>query len=183
MVERKWWSVDNPSPSVTMAMNHMQALAAQLSRGWRRLALLALLTACGGCQTGTVSLFTASGPGWHVQQGQALWRPRRGLPEVGGDLVLASHEDGRCFIQFAKTPMSLVSAQTTGTNWLIQFPAAHRSFSGHRQPPTRFGWLYLHRALTGQEIPSALRFEPKPEGGWRLENAHSGESLEGFLAP
>jgi hypothetical protein len=28
-----------------------------------------------------------------------------------------------------------------------------------------------------------LRFERKPDGGWRLENTRSGETLEGFLAP
>jgi hypothetical protein len=138
---------------------------------------------CGGCQTATTSLFTASGAGWRVQQGQALWRPRSSFPELAGDLVLASHEDGRCFIQFAKTPMALVSAQTTRTNWLIQFPAGHMSFTGRRKPPTRFAWLYLHAALAGEQLPAALRFERKPDGGWRLENVRSGETLEGFLAP
>ena len=136
-----------------------------------------------GCQTSVKSLFVASGPGWHVQEGQALWRPRHGYPEIGGDVVLASHEDGRCLIQFAKTPMSLVMAQTTGTNWLIQFPPARMSFSGHRKPPTRFAWLYLHTALTGEQLPPPFQFERGPEGGWRLENTRSGETLKGFLSP
>ena len=100
------------------------------------LALLAGLTLSAGCRTASpLPLFTASGPGWHVQEGQALWRPRHGYPEIGGDIVLASHEDGRCLVQFAKTPLSLVLAQTTPTNWLIQFPPARMSFRGHRQPP------------------------------------------------
>jgi len=145
--------------------------------------LPAILMLCGGCQTGTTSLFTASGAGWRVQQGQALWRPGRGFPELGGDLVMARHEDGRCFIQFAKTPMSLVSVQTTPTQWLIQFPPRGWAFTGHRRPPTRFAWLYLPAALAGEQLPGSLRFETKPEGGWRLENTRSGETLEGFLAP
>ena len=145
--------------------------------------LLAILTLCASCQTATTSLFTASDPGWHIQQGQALWRPRSGYPELAGDLLLASHEDGRCFIQFAKTPMSLVSAQTTRTHWLIEFPAGNMSFAGRRQPPLRFAWLYLHTALLGEPLPKVLRFERKPEHGWRLENTKSGETLEGFLAP
>jgi hypothetical protein len=86
-------------------------------------------------------------------------------------------------IQFAKTPMTLVSAQTTRTNWLIQFPAGRMSFTGHRQRPTRFALLYLHAALTGEQLPPPLHFETKPEGRFRLENTHSGETLEGFLAP
>ena len=148
------------------------------------LALLSVAMLSAGCCTaGKTPLFTASGPGWHVQEGQALWRPRKGYPEIGGDVVMASHEDGRCLIQFAKTPMSLVVAQTTGTNWLIQFPPARMSFSGRRQPPTRFAWLYLHAALSGEPLPPALHFEREPEGGWRLENTRSGETLKGFLAP
>jgi hypothetical protein len=144
---------------------------------------LPILMLSSGCQTSVKSLFIATGPGWHVQEGQALWRPRQGYPEIGGDVVLASHADGRCLIQFAKTPMTLVSAQTTRTNWLIQFPPAHMSFSGRRQPPTRFGWLYLHAALSGEQLPLPFRFEREADGGWRLENTRSGETLKGFLAP
>ena len=83
----------------------------------------------------------------------------------------------------SKTPMTLVSAQTTGTNWLIQFPPARMSFRGRRQPPARFAWLYLHAALSGQPLVPPFRFEREPEGGWRLENTRSGETLKGFLAP
>ena len=148
------------------------------------LALLTIAMFSSGCRTTTgTSLFTTSGPGWHAREGQALWRPGRGLPELGGDLVMVSHEDGRCAIEFAKTPVSLVSAQTTYTNWLIQFPAGRMSFAGRRQPPTRFAWLYLHTALAGESLPPPLHFERKPDGGWRLENTHTGETLEGFLAP
>ena len=135
------------------------------------LALLAVTMFSSGCRTTTgASLFTTSGPGWHVQEGQALWRPGRGLPELGGDLVMASHEDGRCAIEFAKTPLSLVSAQTTRTNWLIQFPAGRMSFTGRRQPPTRFAWLYLHTAL-GRGIRSLRRCilsaNQTEAGGWK----------------
>jgi hypothetical protein len=147
------------------------------------LALLAVLMLCGGCQTATKSLFSAAGPGWRVQEGQALWRPGRDHPELGGDLVLASHMDGRCLIQFDKTPLSLVTVQTTRTNWLIRFPPRRMGFTGRWQPPPRFAWLYLHAALAGEPLPSPLRFERKPDGGWRLENTRSGETLEGFLAP
>jgi len=145
--------------------------------------LLASLLLCGGCQTSTTSLFTASGPGWRVQQGQALWRPGRRYPELGGELVLASHEDGRCAIEFTKTPLPFVRAQTTRTNWLIAFPPRQMRCAGGGAPPTRFAWLYLHAALAGDSLPAALRFQRKPDGGWRLENTRSGESVEGFLAP
>jgi hypothetical protein len=161
----------------------MRIPVGQLCRLTLGSALLAILMLCGGCRTATQSLFTASGPGWRVQEGQAIWRPRRGFPELGGDIVMASDAGGRCFIQFAKTPMALVCAHTTSTNWLIQFPAGNMSFTGHRKPPTRFAWLYLHAALAGEPLPKSLRFQTKPDGGWRLENPRSGETLDGFLAP
>jgi hypothetical protein len=145
--------------------------------------LLAGLTFLCGCQTATQSLFTASGPNWHIQQGQALWRPEHGLPEFGGDLVLASDDDGRCLIQFDKTPMAILSAQTTSNQWLIKFPQRQMSFSGRGPGPTRFSWLYLPTALAGKQLPRQLHFENKPDGGWRLENSRTGETLEGFLSP
>ena len=144
--------------------------------------LAGLLFLC-GCQTSKQSLFTAAGPGWHVQQGQALWRPQRESPEFGGDLVLASDDAGRCLIQFDKTPMTILFAQTTSTNWLIRFPQRQMGFSGRGPGPLRFGWLYLPAALAGKPLPKPLQFERKVDGGWRLENSRTGESLEGFLSP
>lgn len=148
-----------------------------------RLVVLALLTVTVGCQTATTSLFTASGPGWRVQEGQALWRPQRGLPEFGGDLTLARHADGRCLIQFDKTPLTILTAQTTPTNWLVRIPQRQMGFKGHMPGPTRFTWLYLPAALAGGPLPTFLRFERKPDGNWRLENLRTGETLEGFLSP
>jgi hypothetical protein len=118
-----------------------------------------------------------------VREGQALWRPRAKLPELGGDLVMASHDDGRCVILFAKTPLPMVTVQTSRTNWFIQFPAQKMSFAGRGTPPVRFAWLHLPAALSGQTLPAGVSFQRKPEGGWRLESARSGETLEGFLAP
>ena len=141
-----------------------------------------MLTLLGGCQT-TQSLFTAAGPGWHVQQGQALWRPKSGLPKFGGDLVLASNPDGRCLLQFDKTPLSMVFAQTTTNRWLIRFPQQQYSFSGHGLAPVRFAWLYLPVALAGKPLPPPLLFGHKPDGSWRLENTRTGEILEGYLSP
>ena len=145
--------------------------------------LLAVLALLCGCQTTTQSLFTASGPGWHIQQGQALWRPKQGLPEFGGDLVLASDANGRALIQFDKTPLSMVFAQTTPDRWLIRFPQQQYSFSGHGPAPTRFAWLYLPAALDDKRLPPPLLFGHKPDGSWRLENTRTGEILEGYLSP
>jgi hypothetical protein len=137
-----------------------------------------------GCATNkTETLFTVSGSGWHVQQGQALWTPKRGAPQFGGDLVVASDGNGRTLIQFDKTPMSLVGVQTTTNQWLIRFPQGGGVWKGHEPAPTRTIWLHLNEALAGKPMPKPLHFEQKPDGNWRLENPSTGESLEGFLSP
>jgi hypothetical protein len=96
---------------------------------------------------------------------------------------MASHRDGSCAIEFAKTPVALVVAQTTRTNWLVRFPPRDMGFSGRGKPSVRFAWLYLHAALAGEPLPARFRFERKPDGGWHLENTRTGETLDGFLAP
>jgi hypothetical protein len=163
--------------------NRMRLLESHLSRLFLWSALLAILMLSGGCQTAAKWLFTASGPGWHVQEGQTLWRRGRGLPELGGDLVVARHEDGRCLIRFDKTPLSLVSVQSTRNNWVIQYSWRRIGFSGHRVRPARFAWLYLCAALSGEQLPPPLRFERRQDGSWRLENTRTGETLEGYLSP
>jgi len=105
------------------------------------------------------------------------------MPELGGDLVLASNADGRALIQFDKTPLSLVFVQTTPTHWLIRFPQQQMSFSGREPAPIRFAWLYLPAALAGKPMPLGFHFERQPDDGWRLENTSTGETLEGFLSP
>ena len=145
--------------------------------------LLSLLVMLSGCQSPTQSLFPTTNGNWHVQQGQALWRPKQGLPEFGGDLVMAGDDAGRHLIQFDKTPMAIVSAQTTSNRWLIKFPQQNLSFGGYGPGSTRFGWLYLPEALDGKPLPKNFHFERKPDGGWRLENSRTGETLEGFLSP
>jgi hypothetical protein len=153
-------------------------------RHWLGVPLLAASLALAGCRTAaTDPLFAASGPGWRVQQGQALWRPGRPYPELGGELVVAANDDGRCSIQFLKTPIPLVLAQTSPERWLIEFPPRRLRFTGRQPPPARFAWLYLPAALAGQTLPNPLRFNREPGGRWRLENAKSGETLAGFLGP
>jgi hypothetical protein len=169
-------------PPITTTGLPAAAARALTRRGFHFILALGTLFLA-GCQTSTQSLFNANGPGWHVQQGQALWRPKSGLPEFGGDLIVARDDAGRCLIQFDKTPMSILSAEITTNRWLIKFPQRNYSFSGRGSGSTRFSWLYLPLALDGKPLPSQLHFETKPDGGWRLENSRTGETVEGFLAP
>jgi hypothetical protein len=146
------------------------------------LSLLAGLIFLCGCQSIPQNLFIVSGPDWHVQQGQALWTPRRGAPQFGGDLVLATDNNGRAYIQFAKTPLPIVTVQTTPTDWTLDFQKLGGFWKGHQPAPTRTIWLYLPDALAGKPLPKPLHFEQQTNGNWRLENQKTGEILEGFLA-
>lgn len=147
-------------------------------------ALLAALIISSGCQTATPKkLFTVSGSGWNVRQGQAVWCPRKDAPHFGGDLILAGDGKGDAFVEFDKTPLTLVSAQITATRWLVHFPQQQKNYSGHTPAPTRVIWFYLPAALDGKSLPKPLHFERKPNGGWLLSNSSSGETVEGFLSP
>src|SRR5437762_2550749 len=113
---------------------------------------LLLLTACR-----TLTLLPPADlaePGWHVQQGQAVWRPRPDAPELAGDLLVATNLDGRTLVQFTKTPLPFVVAQATSNTWQIQWVPQNKIFSGHGQPPRRLTWLYLPQCLTGRRVKS-----------------------------
>jgi len=129
------------------------------------------------------ALFVVSGPGWTVRQGEAIWRPGLRYPELAGEIVLAQNPDGRASLQFTKTLLPVALAQTTKTNWLIQFPPQRIGFCGRGRRPQRFVWLHLAAALTGETLPENYHFARSPGGGWRLENRRTGEFVEGFLSP
>lgn len=158
----------------------MRVLKSNISRVFP-FVLAASLLFFSGCATTPDNLFTVSSPDWHVQQGQALWTPKRGASQIGGDLVLATDSNGRSFVQFDKTPLTIVSVQTTPEQWLIRFPQGGL-WKGHEPAPTRTIWLYLGDAIAGRPLPKVLHFEQKPGGNWRLENTKTGEILEGFLS-
>ncbi|HEV2452778.1 MAG TPA: hypothetical protein VGY98_00860 [Verrucomicrobiae bacterium] len=143
--------------------------------------LFAVLIFMTGCATPPQNLFTISGPEWHIQQGQGLWTPRAGAPQFGGDIVFAT-DDGKAFVQFAKTPLTIVTAQVSPDHWLIRFPQLNEFWYGRQPAPSRTIWLYLPDALAGKPLPKPLHFENEPGGNWRLTNVKTGEILEGFLS-
>jgi hypothetical protein len=124
-----------------------------------------------------------STPGWHIQQGQAVWKPSSDRPELAGDLLLATNANGNVFLQFSKTPFPLVTARISGSQWQIEFGADKFSRQGRGVPPDRFAWFQLPRALLGAGPGSHWKFTPPASSAWRLENPHTGETLEGEFFP
>ena len=160
------------------------APASPAARGITLLVALLTLAFAGGCLIPPdKTLFTTTGPGWTVRQGQAIWRPGRQYPELAGEIVLAQNSNGCTSVQFTKTLLPVTLAQSTQTNWLIQFFPQRLGFGGRGRPPSRFIWLQLPAALAGQGLPAKLSFTRQADNGWRLENEGTGEFVEGFLSP
>jgi hypothetical protein len=138
-----------------------------------------------GCQTvPTLPIVNLSEPGWSTRQGQVVWRSKMNAPEIAGELLVATHQDGRSFVQFTKTPLPFIIGQSTTNSWQIHFVPSKRTYSGHGFPPTRLSWLYLPRCLSGFPPPKFWHWQEHPDNnGWRLENVRTGEFLEGYLSP
>jgi len=146
-----------------------------------RSALLALALATLSCRTPPLPPVDVSLPGWQVRQGQAVWRPTKNRPELAGDLLLATNASGDFVAQFSKTPFTLATAQVSGDAWNIDFGGGQHTWGGRGRPPRRFVWFQLPRALAGAELPPPWKFTAQPDHSWRLENARTGEFLEGWL--
>lgn len=172
-----------PTLRASVALPTLATAAA--GQGWIRwglLLLLGLAVLTSACRTGQpLPKADFSAPGWQVRQGQAVWR-RAGAAELSGELLVATHTDGSAVVQFAKPPVTLVTAQSTKEKWAVRF-LPNNSFSGPGAPPTRVIWLNLPRFLGGAAPSSNWLWESPDRESWRLENRRTGESLEGYLTP
>ena len=172
-------AVPNPNPEIARGRS---SGGKRSGRIWLACALL--VAGVTGCQTpARLNRIDLAEPGWRVEQGQAIWRlPARRL-DLAGEMTFALHADGRCFFQFSKTPFTLVTGQCSDMRWQIEFPPRRLAFAGRGDPPARFAWLQLGRALAGERLASPWRFDGRTDGHWRLENSRTGEALEGYLSP
>ncbi len=143
------------------------------------LALLAvILLSCVSCRTvAPWPPADLSAPGWQLRQGQAVWKPSRGRPELAGDLLFAVNTNGDYLAQFSKTPFSLASAEARAGHWRIDF--GPRAWSGRGTPPPRFVWFQLAPMMDGKPPTGRWQVLRRPDHSWRLENSGTGESLQG----
>lgn len=135
-------------------------------------ALLLAVTFLTGCQT-TPPAADLSSPGWTVRHGQAVWKPAADETEIAGEVLVAWKDDGPCVVQFSKSPFTLVDVRVTPNRWWIEFPFRRVQADGKGPPPTRWIWFQLP-ALVSQQSPAP---------NWRLEDAQTGESLDGIWTP
>jgi len=157
-------------------------LSAAFSRAGRLVvAALAAFALCGCRSLPLQPPIDLSGPGWSVREGQAIWRPRAGANGVAGDLLVATHADGRSVVQFTKTPLPFLVAQRTPQGWQAQFIPRNKTYSGRGEPPARLLWLHLPNGLERLYDPSKFGGGAEPDGSFSFWNLASGERLEGFL--
>lgn len=136
------------------------------------------------CRTGNpLPSLDLSAHGWHILHGQALWKRAANQSEVAADLLLATNATGDCFVQLAKDPFPLVTAEVIGSQWGIEFGAGKYSGHGRGAPPALFPWFQLPRVLSGDRPAGDWRFETLSTNTWRLENGRTGETLEGGFFP
>ncbi len=145
--------------------------------------LTALLSLGSGCGTpGRLPAINLDAPGWDVRQGQALWRREPQGAGVAGEVTLATHPDGRSWVQFSKPPLPLLSAESVSNRWQIEFIPQDRFFAGKGTPPDHFLWVHLARAVAGTPPPAPLQFELASNGDWAITNAHTGEMISGYFS-
>lgn len=152
--------------------------------GRNLLALLCLLAFLGaGCRTLQPPPLPAANlkePGWTLHEGQAVWHLEQGKREIAGDVLVAIRNDGHAFVQFSKSPFTLVTGQVSSNRWQVEFPPQNKHYAGRGQPPKRLIWLYLPRVLAGIPPPEDWAWR-EDSSGWRLENGVTGEWLEGYF--
>ena len=165
-----------------------QSLKSDLSAAEQRLRhfavwLLCLAALATGCRTSNpLPPADLSAPGWRLRHGQAVWKPTRSRPELAGELILATRANGDIFVQFAKPPFALATAQLANGHWQIEFGSNEHRWSGQAEPPSHFVWFQLPRALAGETLKNWL-FTLSGQDSWRLENIRTGETLEGGFFP
>jgi len=121
-----------------------------------------------------------SEPGWKVRQGQAIWKLPGSQSEIAGEVIFASSPQGKTFIQFSKSPFTMVVGQCTPKRWQVEFPPQNKRYAGPGNPPKRLTWLQLARVLAGKNPPTGWTWT-ESEGNWRLQNPGNGETIEGFF--
>jgi hypothetical protein len=148
------------------------------------LASFALVAALAGCASAPpLPSVDLDAPGWTVWTGQAVWQSRSDRPAIAGELIVARHESGDVLISFAKPPLEIFTARTSGTWWRLDFVDREKPYSGSGRPPRRFIWFRMPELLAGAPPPEAWLVEETEAGELSLANRRTGESLRIVLDP
>jgi len=169
--------------AILMGRRMLTTLDGRLLDRLGSISLALLLPALTGCSTLSHPLppVNLSEPGWTVREGQAVWTLPQGQKDIAGEVILATGPADKAFVQFSKSPFTLVVGQLDSKHWQVEFPPQNKHYAGPGTPPKRLIWLYLPRVLAGQSPPRGWIWS-ESDGNWRLQNPANGEAIEGFFA-
>lgn len=140
---------------------------------------LVVLLLLSGCVTPTLAPVDLGAPGWRVQETQAVWRPRAGAPELIGELLVATHPDGRRLVQFSKQNLPVVTAQEGPEGWTLSSSLRSGMFGGKGRPTRRVPWFqFTGLPPRAPEAKSGWRLTESATD-WRLAHPGTGEYVEG----
>lgn len=120
-------------------------------------------------------------PGWKVQEGQVLWKPRTDRESIAGDLMVAQNTAGDILVSLSKSPFPIFTAQTSGILWRIDFIDRGRSYYGFGRPPRKFIWFRLPELIDGASAPKGWEVREVADGEWTISNGKTGETIRVVL--
>jgi hypothetical protein len=176
-----WGARPSRSPLSASRRRHFRPNFLKFNTGLLSLIALLFLSGCYSHTGYSWPPFDLSQPGWQVWNGQAVWKPRKSVPELAGDVMVAVNTNGDAFVQFSKT-LPFATARLDGRRWQVDFPAGNRLYSGRYPLPSHFAWLQLPALAEGLPVS-----RPWIESGnldqWRISNRDASETLRGYLSP
>ncbi len=142
-----------------------------------------ILVAIGsGCRAPQFPPVALASRGWTSDETPVVWRPSAKAPELTGELLFASHEDGSRFIQFSKGGLPVVIAQQSVGLWRISSSLRSGSYGGHGAPPSSIVWFQL-RSVPPVAMALPWVLARSTNGSWTVVHSRTGETLEGPGAP
>ena len=140
--------------------------------------LLLIVCGCAGPRLAPVDL---QEPGWVVRESQVVWRPRRDAPELVGELMVATHPDGRRFVQHSKQALPLITAQESSRGWNLSSTLRRGRFGGGPPATDRVPWFQFSSIPPSLPVSSRWQLETGTNGMWRLSQPATGEVVEGGI--
>jgi hypothetical protein len=140
---------------------------------------MALCTGISGCARSIVMPeVDLSSSQWRVWSGQALWEPGRNQPAVVGEILLALHDTGDTYINLAKPPLDIFTAQTHHRSWSVHLIENDKAYRGRGTPPKQFIWFYLPALLADRgSLDARWQVEKLDEQHWTFTDRTNSESI------
>ena len=146
-------------------------------RDWKFAVPLILSLIGWGCSTPTLPAVDLAQPGWAVQRMEAVWTPRRGAPELTGEVIIANHDTEGRLVLFSKQGLPMVTARSAANRWTLASPLKRGVYGGRGLPPRQVPWFLLTGNREIQKVSKPWTIETNSTG-WQISNPSTGEKLE-----